>query len=210
MLMPVARRAVNPRGATLFLDESLCLTLGSILGAAGMVLRARLLLPMLLCMALCSCDEPEGRSASTQQGLAVLLKNMVEYHHDHGTYPENLDRLRTWMFPDVNHPDEHAPLADEEARRRSTLVRETFEDVWGHPFRYVPQNPRLNVGYFELYSIGKNGIDDYDKPDFGDDIHALVDGATSYPGKRRKPGPPAWLEDGGAALSATTAEEGGP
>ena len=29
----------------------------------------------------------------------------------------------------------------------------------------------MNVGKFDLYSVGKNGIDEYDKPDFGDDIH---------------------------------------
>src|SRR4030043_1066669 len=70
-------------------------------------------------------------------------------------YPKDLKELQDWMG-----------ITDSNDRR----MRRYF-DAWNRPIKYVVENPKLNVGRFDLYPVGKNGIDEYDRPDFGEDIH---------------------------------------
>jgi hypothetical protein len=88
-----------------------------------------------------------------------------------GRYPKDLNELRDWIgITDSN---------DSRMRR--------YFDAWRRPLRYVVENPKLNVGKFDLYSVGKNGIDEYDKPDFGDDIHIGENCCIRMPQKNDEP-----------------------
>jgi hypothetical protein len=87
-------------------------------------------------------------------GIDILI-----FHDKMGRYPASLKELRDW----------HG-IVDNNDRRASI-----FFDGWRRPIKYVVENPKLNVGKFDLYSLGKNGVDEYDKSDFGDDVHFLAD-----------------------------------
>lgn len=68
---------------------------------------------------------------------------------------------------DLAELDNYFPLSPD--RRENRRI-----DGWGRPLRYVVVQPKLNTDQFDLYSIGENGIDEYDKDGFGDDIHVAA------------------------------------
>jgi hypothetical protein len=76
-----------------------------------------------------------------------------------GRYPNDLEELKGWLG-----------ITDSDDRRLKT-----YYDAWGRPLKYVVENPKLNVDKFDLYSVGRNGLDEYNKPGFGDDIHIQID-----------------------------------
>lgn len=43
-------------------------------------------------------------------------------------------------------------------------------DGFGNRLIYIKTNPKYNMGYFDLYSVGPNGIDEYNIPGNGDDF----------------------------------------
>ena len=93
--------------------------------------------------------------------LHLLLK-------EKGRYPSDIEEWNDWLGLSV----------DDGKRRRWYL------DGWGQSIKYVPTAPRLNVGAFDLYSVGPNGADEYDKANFGDDIH--VHWPSMYIGPHRQ------------------------
>ncbi|MHC4461686.1 MAG: hypothetical protein ACYS30_09650 [Planctomycetota bacterium] len=113
---------------------------------------------------------PRGETMATGGNLHSLCMDILYFHDKMGRYPDSLKELRDWIG-----------IVDNDDRRA-----DRFFDGWRRPTKYVIENPKLNVGKFDLYSVGKNGIDEYDKSDFGDDIHVLADDAgVSYPQNRR-------------------------
>ena len=110
---------------------------------------------------------PYGATATRLGGVRFWLEHL---HEEKGEYPKNLQELSDWMG-----------LAPDDEKRTTSYL-----DGWKHTIRYVIDNPKLNVGRYDLYSVGPNGRDDYDKPDFGDDIHILVTGEIKFFGKERE------------------------
>lgn len=106
----------------------------------------------------------------TCNNIRRLAYAVDDFHEEHGRYPSSLEELR-------------GALSQEEA---DAMVFSSFNDAWGHPLRYVPVAPRINRGRFDLYSLGANGVDEYGKNDFGDDIHIFEDYGTGY-GRSAKP-----------------------
>jgi hypothetical protein len=106
---------------------------------------------------------------STAGVLRGLYMDILYFHDEKGRYPKDLKELRDWMgIEDNNDPR-----------------IKYFFDGWKHLLKYEVKNPKLNLGKFDLYSVGKNGVDEYHKPDFGDDIHVMPDGGIRWPPKKR-------------------------
>jgi hypothetical protein len=93
--------------------------------------------------------------AATGNTVRLMGLEVEDFRKSKGRYPQSLEEVKSSCGIEG---------ANDEVNAR-------FSDAWGHPLRYVVVNPRLNVGAFDLYSLGANGNDEYDRPDFGDDIH---------------------------------------
>lgn len=98
---------------------------------------------------------PKARKVVTRTQLKCLAGYLRLLYRDKGAYPRDIAQWKEWMG-----------LKQEDERNRKRYL-----DGWGRRIRYVRENPKLNPGKFDLYSVGPNGIDEYDKPGFGDDIH---------------------------------------
>jgi len=107
---------------------------------------------------------PRGETMATGGSLRSCCMDILHFHDKMGRYPDSLKELRDWIG-----------IVDNDDRRAYM-----FFDGWRRPIKYVIENPKLNVGKFDLYSVGKNGVDEYDKPDFGDDIHVFADGGIRW------------------------------
>jgi len=101
----------------------------------------------------------------TRISLSRTRRYIFGFHNVHGRYPGDLEEMRQFR---CRH-----------GGRRGVL--EALSDGWGRPLQYVVRAPRLNKGQYDLYSVGVNGVDEYDSQDFGDDIHILADGAIRRP-----------------------------
>jgi len=100
----------------------------------------------------------------TVNHVSRLSRCIMDFHLEHGRYPRDLHELREWL------------MKGNVAR----TVFSAFTDGWGAPLRYVPHSPKINKGRFDLYSVGRNGLDEYDEEDFGDDIHLLPNDCVGY------------------------------
>lgn len=132
----------------------------------------------LLNMGLVPRNRDPDRELATYMRLTAVTDSIHAFHSEHGRYPRDMGEL--WRF-----------IRD---RSGDTIVADGyFTDAWGRRLRYVGRHPKLNQGDFDLYSVGKNGIDEYANPEFGDDIHVYADGVTAlrnadgklyHPGRR--------------------------
>jgi hypothetical protein len=102
---------------------------------------------------------PKARVTITQMQLSGLCLDLQLLREKNGAYPKDYEHWCDWLG-----------FAENDKRRETK-----FLDGWGRPIRYVVDRPKLNPGKFDLYSVGKNGIDEYEKPDFGDDIYVKDD-----------------------------------
>jgi len=98
---------------------------------------------------------PKARKVVTATQLRSYGHELEWFRKYKGAYPRDIAQWNEWMGWKQD---------DERSRKR-------YLDGWGRTIRYVPNNPKLNPGKFDLYSVGPNGKDEYDKPGFGDDIH---------------------------------------
>lgn len=114
-------------------------------------------------------QHPRGRLSGTGISIRACCMDILYFHDKMGRYPNDLKELKDWIgIKDTNDT-------------RMFI----FFDGWKHSLKYEVKNPKLNVGKFDLYSVGKNSVDEYDKPDFGDDIHVKPDGGIRWPPQKR-------------------------
>jgi len=106
-----------------------------------------------------------GKVIITSNNLSRIQRYILGFHNVHGRHPRDLEEMRQFRWRDGGG---EAP-------------RDLFLDGWGRPLQYVVHAPRLNKGHYDLYSLGLNGVDEYDRQDFGDDLHLLANGAVRRP-----------------------------
>ncbi|MBM4041286.1 MAG: hypothetical protein FJ290_22515 [Planctomycetes bacterium] len=112
----------------------------------------------------CSRRDPATPWLVTRNHISYLGSILLAFRQDHGRYPSDLEELREWL-----------------RKGKATEAAFTwFFDGWGGALKYVPHAPRINRGRVDLYSVGKNGVDEYSKDDFGDDIHLLPGDGVGY------------------------------
>jgi len=116
-----------------------------------------------------SFHKEKGCHASTVKRLRHLYFEIKGFEREKGRFPTDLKEIKEYL------------KIESSKDRRNYL----FIDGWKRPLRYVVENPRLNEGSFDLYSVGENGKDEYDKPKFGDDIHVLADGSIREPAVKK-------------------------
>lgn len=112
----------------------------------------------------CARGHPPVPALVTRNHITYMGVLILDFRQAHRRYPTNLDELR-------------------ESLRKGQVTEDAFSwflDGWGVPLKYVRAAPKVNPGKVDLYSFGKNGVDDYDKEDFGDDIHLLPDDGVGY------------------------------
>jgi hypothetical protein len=123
---------------------------------------------------------PRAEKAGTSQCLYGAADSVEMFREHKGRYPRTLEEVKSFLAADYvedlrgykgNDPQALKEVKSGLATGGANDSRIAYlSDGWGRPLKYVAVNPRLNVGAFDLYSLGENGIDEYDKPDFGDDI----------------------------------------
>ena len=114
-----------------------------------------------------------GLTAGSMLWAEALHAEVRYFHHSEGRYPADLAEVKASLG--IQSPDD----------RRLRF----FRDSWGRDLRYVVDAPRLNVGSFDIHSVGKNGRDEYHRPDFGDDILVAADGHAYAPHEAANPPP---------------------
>lgn len=111
-----------------------------------------------------------GQSACTPHNFAAIdvgpngaISQAIEVFNRHvGRYPRSLDEIFAIADNDPDREKWDGPYMIDEAALR---------DPWNRPFSFVVPG-RHNVGEYDLWSVGPNGVDESSDGDvdFGDDI----------------------------------------
>lgn len=82
----------------------------------------------------------------TRTTLSVLKGGIIAYCEEHKELPGSMKDLERFL-PGL-----------------------PYHDAWENRIRYVHEDPIINESFFDLYSVGRNGRDEYRKKMHGDDI----------------------------------------
>ena len=89
----------------------------------------------------------QAKAAAAKADIEANIASALDlYEIDHGSYPDNLDIL-------LEKKDGKGPY-----------LKKSAIDPWGHPYKYVYPGTH---GDYDLYSFGKDGVDNNGE---GDDV----------------------------------------
>ena len=92
------------------------------------------------------CDIRVARCYSAKLDLKALSYALEEYNKEHGAYPKSADGLKELVSP-------------------KQIIRKIKKDPWRNFYKYNYPATLNTIKSYDLYSFGKNGIDDSGKVD---------------------------------------------
>ena len=95
--------------------------------------------------------------------MAIISSALEKFGTDLGRYPTKEEGLKILVFPSEKIAKWNGPYVEIETVNGKFFKGDITKDVWGKDFVYLP--PADNKKWYEIYSYGQNGYDDFGNKD---------------------------------------------